>query len=202
MLGALFVSAAAFLPCAPLSLPAHGAVRSAAPVMAVGRREAVWGASLCLLAAPGIASADSPAAAATKISESSKLMKALLDKKEDFIVGLEDGDSSAPQLPATVPLATFQALENTADPEFMEIAIDYLEAMRNARDLVKLAKLTKSKVTVTSKEVGKPRTTVEAEYGEAAGPLSARSYGERATEEVLGASLALEAAMKAMGPTK
>ena len=73
---------------------------------------------------------------------------------------------------------------------------------RQARDLVKLAKLTKSKVTVSSKEVGKPRTTVEAEYGEAAGLLSARSYGERATEEVLGASLALEAAMKAMGPTK
>lgn len=36
---------------------------------------------------------------------------------------------------------------NTADPEFMEIAIDYAEAMRNARDLVKLAKLTKTKVS-------------------------------------------------------
>ena len=52
-------------------------------------------------------------------------------------MGQVDGDAAAPQLPKAIPFTTFQSLEKDAGPEFMEIAIDYAEAMRNARDLGK-----------------------------------------------------------------
>eukprot|EP00966_Prymnesium_polylepis_P137367 3174267-Prymnesium_polylepis.1 len=48
----------------------------------------------------------------------------------------------------------------------MEAAIDYAEASRNARDLFKLAKLTKQQVEVSIKDKGQPRTTEVKEYGE------------------------------------
>jgi hypothetical protein len=65
---------------------------------------------------------------------------------------------------------------------------------------VKLAKLTKQKVVVSTKEPGKPRVDMEVEYGEAPGSNlgSAKEYAERAVAELLGAKLALEAAVKFM----
>merc|ERR1712166_876000 len=101
-----------------------------------------------------------------------------------------DGDEKAPQLPKAIPFTTFQSLEKDAGPGFMEIAIDYAEAMRNARDLTKLAKLTKQKVTVSSKEPGKPRMTMEIEYGAAEGSNlgSTKEYSSRAFQEAVGAT--------------
>ena len=89
---------------------------------------------------------------------------------------------ASPQLTPCVALGLAEALEKNAGPEFMEIAIDYAEAMRNARDLVKLAKLTKQKVSVSKKEPGKPRVEVEVEYGaaEGSGLASTKEYAERA----------------------
>ncbi len=53
-------------------------------------------------------------------------LKALLADKENFVTALSDG---APyKLPAQIPFTTFQKLEKTSDPEFMEAAIDYAEA--------------------------------------------------------------------------
>merc|ERR1719231_1673534 len=127
-------------------------------------------------------------------------MKALLEDKEGFVAAYDQGREDAPSLPAQVPFATFQKLEKDAEPDFMEAAIDYAEAFRGAKDLVRLAKLTKQKVQVSTKEPGKPRQTEEVEYGQAPGSnLSPTSeYAKRAADEVLGAKLALEAAAKAM----
>merc|ERR1712129_653763 len=118
-----------------------------------------------------------------------------------FVEGTVDGDASAPQLPRAIPFTTFQALEKDAGPEFMEIAIDYAEAMRNARDLTKLAKL---KVTVSSKEPGKPRMTMEIEYGAAEGSNlgSTKEYSTRAFQEAIGANIALNAAVDALPKKK
>ena len=95
------------------------------------------------------------------------------------------------------PACRAVAQEKTSDPEFMEAAIDYAEAYRGAKDLVKLAKLTKEPVSISTKEKGKPRTTETVAYGEAPGSglAAAREYAERAVNEVLGASLALDAAV-------
>ena len=75
------------------------------------------------------------------------------------------------------------------------------ESNRAAKDLVKLAKLTKQKVQVSYKEAGKPRSIQEVEYGDAPGSNlgSTKEYAERAADEVLGTYLALDAAVKAMG---
>ena len=127
-------------------------------------------------------------------------LKAIVSAKDAFIAGLVSQDPSAPQLPAAIPFTVFQKLEGTAEPEFMEAAIDYAEANRAAKDLVKLVKLTKQKVQVSTKEPGKPRQTTEVEYGSAPGSnlASAQEYAERAIQEVIGASVALEAAAKAL----
>jgi hypothetical protein len=79
----------------------------------------------------------------------------------------------------------------------METAIDYAEAYRGAKDLVRLAKLTKEPVVLTKKEAGKPREESVVAYGDAPGSgLSpTKEYAERALNEILGASLALDAAI-------
>ena len=94
--------------------------------------------------------------------------------------------------------------KGTSDVEFMEAAIDYAEAFRNAKDLVKLAKLTKQKVQVSKKEPGKPRTTVEMEYGQAEGSNlgSTKDYASRAFQEAIGASVALNAAVDCLPKKK
>ncbi len=63
---------------------------------------------------------------------------------------------------------------------------------------VKLAKLTKQKVIVSSKEPGKPRQDVEVEYGQAEGSnlAPAKEYAQRAFQEAVGASVALNAAVE------
>eukprot|EP00322_Chrysochromulina_rotalis_P016590 CAMPEP_0115865662 /NCGR_PEP_ID=MMETSP0287-20121206/19839_1 /TAXON_ID=412157 /ORGANISM="Chrysochromulina rotalis, Strain UIO044" /LENGTH=204 /DNA_ID=CAMNT_0003320185 /DNA_START=14 /DNA_END=628 /DNA_ORIENTATION=+ len=134
------------------------------------------------------------------VRDTAKQLKELNDQKDAFIAGIIAADDAAPKLPAAIPFTTFQKLESTADPEFMEAAIDYAEANRAAKDLVKLAKLTKQKVQVSTKEPGKPRVTEEVEYGSAPGSnlASTKEYAERAAQEVLGASVALDAAVKAM----
>ena len=136
----------------------------------------------------------------TLVKATSAQLKELLEKKEAFIAAYAAGEASAPQLPAPIPFTTFQALEKTSDPEFMEAAIDYAEAFRGAKDLVKLAKLTKSTVIVSTKEPGKPAVKVEMSYGDAPGSNlgSAEEYAKRATEEILGASVALDAAISYM----
>ena len=79
----------------------------------------------------------------------------------------------------------------------MEAAIDYAEAFRGVKDLVKLAKLTKSEVKVSFKEKGKPVVDKVMEYGQApnSGLSPADEYAKRAVNELLGASLALDAAV-------
>merc|ERR1719149_101260 len=120
-------------------------------------------------------------------------LKALLADKENFVTALSDG---APyKLPAQIPFTTFQKLEKTSDPEFMEAAIDYAEAYRGVKDLVKLARLTKQTVAVSTKEPGKPRKEAQVSYGDVSdsGLATAKEYAERAADEILGASVALDA---------
>ncbi|EOD14773.1 hypothetical protein EMIHUDRAFT_461595 [Emiliania huxleyi CCMP1516] len=137
-------------------------------------------------------------------------LKALLADKENFVTALSDG---APyKLPAQIPFTTFQKLEKTSDPEFMEAAIDYAEAYRGVKDLVKLARLTKQTVAVSTKEPGKPRKETQVRYGDVpdSGLATAKEYAERAADEILGAtgarevgaSVALDAAVKYMGTAK
>ncbi|KAL1520896.1 hypothetical protein AB1Y20_022457 [Prymnesium parvum] len=135
------------------------------------------------------------AAAAKELRDVSQSLKNVLEQKDAFVKGLLESDPNAPKLPPSVSFTTFQKLEKAAGPEFMEAAIDYAEASRNARDLVKLVKLTKQPVEVSLKEKGKPRTTEIKEYGEMGTLAPAASYAERAVQEILGASLALEAAI-------
>jgi len=139
---------------------------------------------------------------AKQVKDTVKALKELVASKDAFISGVVAQDAAAPQLPTQIPFAVFQKLEGTSDPEFMEAAIDYAEATRAAKDLLKLAKLTKQKVQISTKVAGKPREYSEVEYGAAPGANlgTAQEYAERAAAEVLGSSLALEAAAKAMGP--
>ena len=85
------------------------------------------------------------------------------------------------------------AQEKNADPEFMEAAIDYAEAYRGFKDLVKLAKLTKETVVVSTKEKGQPRQQVSMTYADAPGSNLAptKEYAERAVNEVRLAGLRL-----------
>ena len=70
--------------------------------------------------------------------------------------------------------------------------------------LVKLAKLTKQKVSISSKEPGKPRVTMEIEYGLAEGSNlgSTKEYAGRAFQEAIGANIALNAAVDALPKKK
>ena len=188
----------------PISLLVLLAVASAGALrlQVSTRREVVQSAAafaLPLLAPPSPALAAESKQAA-QVRATSKSIKDLLEDKEAFVAAYVAGDSNAPALPPQVPFATFQALEKTADPEFMEAAIDYAEAYRGAKDLIKLAKLTKQKVVVSTKEQGKPRVDTEMFYGDAPGSglSSTKEYAERALQEVLGASLALDAAISYM----
>lgn len=129
------------------------------------------------------------------VRDTSSQLKALLDGKANFIDTLAAGGEV--KLPAAIPFTTFQTLEKTSDPEFMEAAIDYAEAYRGAKDLVKLAKLTKQEVVVSYKEQGKPVEKKTMAYGDApdSGLATTREYAERSVNELLGASLALDAAI-------
>jgi len=173
-----------------------------APSSRLGRRAALAGCSsglvLPLLPALPAFAAKEPKEAVT-VKETAAALKDVLEKKDAFITGLADGDEKV-KLPAPIPFTSFQKLEKTSDPEFMEAAIDYAEAFRGAKDLVKLAKLTKEPVTISTKEKGKPRQDTTMTYGEAPGSnlASAKEYAERAIAEVLGASLALDAALSYM----
>jgi len=133
------------------------------------------------------------------LKETAAALKDVLEKKDAFVAGLANGDEKV-KLPPAIPFTSFQKLEKTSDPEFMEAAIDYAEAFRGAKDLVKLAKLTKEPVTISSKEKGKPRQETTMTYGEAPGSNlgSAKEYAERALQELVGASLALDAALSYM----
>jgi len=135
-------------------------------------------------------------AAVKEVRETSAKLKAVLEKKEAFVQGLVEANPDAPTLPPAVAFRQFQSLEKVAGPDFMEAAIDYAEAFRNAKDLVKLAKLTTQTVEITTKEKGKPRETATTTYGET-GTLggTTKEYAERALQELLGASLALDAAI-------
>lgn len=83
---------------------------------------------------------------------------------------------------------------------FLAVLLSCYAAYRGVKDLVKLAKLTKEPVTVTTKEAGKPRQETVVNYGDAPGSglSSAEEYATRAADELLGATLALDAAIKYM----
>ena len=100
------------------------------------------------------------------LRDTSKALKSVLEQKDAFVKGLTESDPTAPGLPPGISFATFQKLEKAGGPDFMEAAIDYAEASRNARDLVKLAKLTTQPVEITTKEKGKPKVTEVKTYGE------------------------------------
>merc|ERR1711924_588917 len=106
-----------------------------------------------LPALPAFAANSAPAKDVKLVRDTSDALKALLSDKAGFIEKIVKGDAeSVPKLPAQIPLTVFQTLEKMSDPEFMDAAIDYAEAYRGARDLYKLAKLTKEKVQVSTKE--------------------------------------------------
>ena len=155
--------------------------------------------STLLLPMPAVAAPDASALADVKAAQAALVL--LLERKQAFIDGLANADASAPQLPRAVPFATFQKLEKGTDID-MAAAIDYAEAFRNAKDLARLAKLTKTTVGVTTKGADGKTATVQREYGtvESSGLDSAATYAERAIQEVLGASLALNAAIASIEP--
>ncbi len=190
------------LPALLLLLPSASSLRIAAPALGnCDRRAAISlpaAAALTLLGpAPAVAAEEK---AAAEVLAAQAALKELLQPsgKDAFKNGLSAGDPSA-KLPKPVAFTTFQKLEGTSEPEFMEAAIYYMEAFRNARDLVKLAKLTKQQVQV-SVQSGDKRETKTIAYGDAEGSAldSAENYAERALKEVLGASLALDEAVKFM----
>ena len=133
--------------CAALALGLH-----APPNACVSRRDAVFrqaATAASFLAASSPLRLDAAdrvdSSAAQQLRDTQRELADLLENKERFIAALADGDATV-KLPQQVPFATFQKLEPSAGPMFMEAAIDYAEAARNARDLYKLAKLTKQKV--------------------------------------------------------
>jgi len=202
--------ASSFLPT-----QSNGAARAGVAVMQAQSQQsatrrgalAAAGAALAVRVLPASAaiqdpinmlSLKNPSAAAKEVLSIQELLNAFIKSGEEaFVTGQVDNDASAPQLPRAISFTTFQSLEKEAGPEFMTIAIDYAEAMRGARDLNKLAKLTKQKVTVSSKEPGKPRQSMEIEYGAAenSGLGTTKEYATRAFQEAIGASIALNAAV-------
>lgn len=182
------LSASASALTIPAALTRRAACQTAAAALAGG------------LASSAAQAATVPAKEAQQLRDTSAALKALLENKENLISALSTTPSEV-KLPAPIPFTVFQKLEKTADPEFMEAAIDYAEAYRGVKDLVKLAKLTKDPVTVTKKEKGQPRQEQVMSYGDAPGSglSSTEEYAKRAGDEILGASVALEAAIKYMG---
>jgi DNA-binding phage protein len=166
----------------------------------IGRRAAcqrVAAASAATLLPHAVVAAETATKEKALLKDTSSALKTLLVSKQAFIDNLATNGGESVTLPAQVPFTTFQKLEKNSDPEFMEAAIDYAEAFRGAKDLVKLAKLTQQPVLVTTKEKGKPRIESTVAYGDAPGSglSSAREYAERAVNELVGASLALDAAI-------
>ena len=222
------LSASASALTIPAALTRRAACQTAAAALAGG------------LASSAAQAATVPAKEAQQLRDTSAALKALLENKESLVSALSTTPSEV-KLPAPIPFTVFQKLEKTADPEFMEAAIDYAEgafpavpallpspcmrqtilrifmdlshslslslprlrtsAYRGVKDLVKLAKLTKDPVTVTKKEKGQPRQEQVMSYGDAPGSglSSTEEYAKRAGDEILGASVALEAAIKYMG---
>jgi hypothetical protein len=173
-----------------------------AAVAGVGRRSALAGAAaaaLLQLPLPAFAETKEEKAQA-QIRQASVVLHKLLDQKKEFVAAYVEGKGDRFPIPSTIPFTVFQTLEKNAEPEFMEIAIDYSEASRGAIDLIKLAKLTKQPVEVSIKEAGKPRRTAVTEYGsaEGSGLSTALEYAERAAEELLAASICLDEAIKVM----
>jgi hypothetical protein len=171
-------------------------------VAGVGRRSALAGAAaaaLLQLPLPALADTKEEKARA-QIRETSAALHKLLDRKKEFVAAFAAGKGGSFPVPSAIPFTVFQTLEKTAEPGFMEVAIDYAEAARGARDLTKLASLTKQPVEVSYKETGKPRRTEVQEYGsaEGSGLGSAEEYAERAAAELLAASLCLDEAIKIM----
>mmetsp|Transcript_50284 Transcript_50284/g.116078 ORF Transcript_50284/g.116078 Transcript_50284/m.116078 type:complete len:197 (-) Transcript_50284:178-768(-) len=186
-----------------LSAPTSAASRVAdlpLPVWAVSRRSALVGATVALQGTSAACAADKVVAKKEEIRGTAAQLRSFLSNKDAVVQALVDGDTSV-TLPKSVPFTTFQAVERVAGPEFMEIAIDYAEAARNARDLLRLAKLTQESVTVSSKSEGQKRTFETKSMAEAGSMAPTKEYAERMLQELLGASVALDAAVQAMdGP--
>jgi len=165
--------------------------------VAVSRRGALVGAAAAVLQGTNAAIAIDAVAAKKDLLSTSADLRAFLKQKEVVLEALDKGDQTV-KLPASIPFKTFQALEKDAGPEFMEIAIDYAEAARNARDLLKLAQLTTETVTVSVKEAGQPRKSEVKTMRDASNLAPTSEYAGRMMAEVLGASVALDAAIQAM----
>lgn len=108
-----------FAVCSPLSFAVLGAISN----VGFGRRSAVAGAvAAAVLELPFPAFAGSKEdQAAEQIRLASAALHNLILNKSDFVQALVEGRSDGIQLPPAVPFTTFQALENTAEPEFMSV---------------------------------------------------------------------------------
>ena len=114
-------------------------VAGALALAPVHRRVALAQGGSFLVAMPGLAAGNAEAA---KVKQSQAELKEILGAERNFqsgvLAGLPEGSA---KLPTALSFVTFQKLEKVAkDPDaFMEGAIEYAEASRNARDLIKLA---------------------------------------------------------------
>ena len=100
------------------------------PAAALSRRAAVnAGAAALAGLAPfaATAAAKVPEKESKLVKSTAAELKTVLENKESFITDLANGVEGSGKLPAPIPFTTFQKLEATADPEFMEAAIDYAE---------------------------------------------------------------------------
>ena len=104
------------------------------PDAALSRRAAVnAGAALAGLAPFAATAKEVPKKEAELVKSTAASLKVVIENKDSFITDLSNGVEGAGKLPAPIPFTTFQKLEATAEPEFMEAAIDYAEGARDGR---------------------------------------------------------------------
>jgi len=136
-------------------------------------------------------------------------LKAILADKESFVKKYStelsaervEFDDPRAKLPEKIRIETFKMLEDDSDPEFQDGYTAYLEAWKNVKDYLKLAALSQKEVEIKVKDKkGRVVSTEKMKYGDSptAGMLSAGEYCESAFQEVLGASLSLDTAVKYM----
>lgn len=123
--------------------------------LAPTRRVALQRASIAttLLLGRSAGAATSVEADAVRVAQ--RQLRELLGDQDAFLFKvLVEGTYST--LPRQVPFVTFQKLERqTGSDEFMGAAVEYVEAFRDARDLVKLAVLGRSGPNGASPDVAR-----------------------------------------------
>lgn len=147
--------------CAQVEPPTRRQVRAPPPSMLLrlGRRDALTWSAAAALYPPSLGSAadlqalaarpleGSASAPASRVRAAQSAATRLLADEETYRVMVQMGMATASlQLPPTLSFAMFKELEpRVADPDiFMDAAIEYIEYMRDAGDLVALAALSRS----------------------------------------------------------